>query len=276
VRLLNVGCGSAFHPAWVNIDIVSSSPLVRAHDIRKGLPYPDASFDACYSSHVIEHLTRDEVGKLSAELLRVLKPCGVVRIVVPDLEAIVKTYLDMLEQVESGCAGAEPNYDWMMLELYDQTVRGFVGGEMAGYLRSPNIRNKDFILSRIGPEAERFWEKRAYSGAPNLWAKIRRRNLTRLARVGRISLAKALVTLIAGREARKSFDEGIFRNSGEIHRWMYDRFSLRRLLARAGFEEIRVCRAEESRILNFNSYDLDVIGSKVRKPDSLFMEGIKP
>jgi hypothetical protein len=74
----------------------------------------------------------------------------------------------------------------------------------------------------------------------------------------------------------QAFEEGVFRNSGEIHRWMYDRYSLRRLLEQAGFIDVRICRADESRIPDFNSYNLDVVEGKVRKPVSLFMEGIKP
>jgi hypothetical protein len=41
MKLLNIGCGRSFHTDWVNIDIVSSCPEVRQHDIRKNLPYPD-------------------------------------------------------------------------------------------------------------------------------------------------------------------------------------------------------------------------------------------
>ena len=57
---------------------------------------------------------------------------------------------------------------------------------------------------------------------------------------------------------------------------MYDRFSLERLLIEIGFVDIRCCRADESRIPNFNSYQLDTVNHTVRKPDSLFMEGLKP
>jgi hypothetical protein len=56
---------------------------------------------------------------------------------------------------------------------------------------------------------------------------------------------------------------------------MYDRFSLERLLTEIGFVDIQCCRADESRIFNFNDYQLDTINGVVRKPDSLFMEGLK-
>lgn len=69
---------------------------------------------------------------------------------------------------------------------------------------------------------------------------------------------------------------GQFRLSGECHRWMYDRFSLKQLLEQCGFSAIRICSAFESRIAGFASFNLDVVDGKVRKPDSLFMEATKP
>lgn len=68
-----------------------------------------------------------------------------------------------------------------------------------------------------------------------------------------------------------------FRESREIHQYRCDRFSLSRLLAKVGFVDIKVCQANESCIPNFNSYYLDVLpDGRIRKSDSLFMEGIKP
>ena len=58
---------------------------------------------------------------------------------------------------------------------------------------------------------------------------------------------------------------------------MYDRFSLRRLLQQSGFTDVAVCGADESRITGFEDYLLDVEpGGQIRKPVSLFMEGVKP
>ena len=70
--------------------------------------------------------------------------------------------------------------------------------------------------------------------------------------------------------------EGWFRTSGEVHRWMYDKFSLGRVLEKAGFSNVVVCAPSVSRIPGFISYGLDVINGEVRKPDSLFMEGFHP
>jgi hypothetical protein len=48
-------------------------------------------------------------------------------------------------------------------------------------------------------------------------------------------------------------------------------------LENAGLERIKTCRADESDIPDFNTYQLDVEpNGKVRKPDSFFMEAHKP
>ena len=57
---------------------------------------------------------------------------------------------------------------------------------------------------------------------------------------------------------------------------MYDRLSLAAAMANAGLHDVRVCRADESRIDDFDGFQLDRDGDQVRKPDSLFMEGIRP
>jgi hypothetical protein len=43
--------------------------------------------------------------------------------------------------------------------------------------------------------------------------------------------------LLVSRRDAQLFREGFFRGSGEVHRWMYDRFSLPRLLRRCGFAD---------------------------------------
>jgi SAM-dependent methyltransferase len=61
-------------------------------DLTKTLPFARQSVSAVFSSHVFEHLFGDEVERLIAEIHRVLKPGGVCRVVVPDLEKIMWLY----------------------------------------------------------------------------------------------------------------------------------------------------------------------------------------
>jgi len=66
----------------VKPDIVSSMTDMR--DIA------DASFEALYSSHNLEHLHPHEVGTALAEFRRVLKPYGFALITVPDLQQVAR------------------------------------------------------------------------------------------------------------------------------------------------------------------------------------------
>lgn len=276
MKLLNIGCGLISHPAWINLDIEPATPDVYAYDLTQGLPYTDAYFDACYSSHVLEHLTQFQAKNLVRECFRVLKSQGIIRVIVPDLEVIARLYLTKLEQIESGHQDAIPDYEWMMLELYDQTVRDRIGGEMGDYLRQPDLPNKSFIQTRIGTQTELFWHPNFDSQKVSIWKKMSSKRPAWLIHRLRSNLAEFCIRFVAGKKAQQAFREGIFRHSGEVHRWMYDRFSLRRLLENAGFVEVTVCCPNQSRIPDFNQYNLDVTNSKVRKPDSLFMEAIKP
>jgi predicted SAM-dependent methyltransferase len=53
----------------------------------------DASADVVYSSHMVEHLDRDEAGQFLREAMRVLTPGGTLRIAVPNLQWHVGNYL---------------------------------------------------------------------------------------------------------------------------------------------------------------------------------------
>ena len=97
MRLLNIGCGAHYHPAWTNIDVAPASKEVLPWDVKKGLPFKDDSFDVVYHSHVLEHLSPQDASPFLRETARVLKPAGMTRVVVPDLEQIVRLYLEKLE-----------------------------------------------------------------------------------------------------------------------------------------------------------------------------------
>lgn len=120
---LHLGCGPYNTPqGWINLDgswnaWLTKHPFIRKtlallrimpikqlnikwnpdiiiHDVRKTLPFPDNSMNAIYSSHLLEHLHLENAKALLKECYRVLKPNGVLRIVVPDLKDIVLKYLE--------------------------------------------------------------------------------------------------------------------------------------------------------------------------------------
>lgn len=150
LRVLNLGCGYATSARCTNIDwslpvrlrgsrvgrrlapLILTGERRRAydamqgdvmrHDLRKGIPFEDASVDAVYHSHVLEHLDRDVVPGFLAEIRRVLRPGGVHRIVVPDLERQARSYLASLEGVIAGQVPAE-RHEESVHTLIEQLVR---------------------------------------------------------------------------------------------------------------------------------------------------------
>jgi predicted SAM-dependent methyltransferase len=74
------------------IDSFYSATDFRGFYYRPGdrLDFEDETFDFIYSEHVLEHLFMDESLSLLEECCRILKPSGVIRIVVPDPD--LRTY----------------------------------------------------------------------------------------------------------------------------------------------------------------------------------------
>lgn len=277
MNLINLGCGPRFHPDWTNIDFNSSSPHVQAHDLRQGIPCPDETFDVVYHSHLLEHFPRHKALGFIQGCYRVLKPRGIIRVVVPDLERIVKMYLQALNRALDGEDGWQHNYEWMMLELYDQTVREHPGGAMLEYLKQDPIPNEAFVYERIGGEALRI--VRALRSAP-IPQQCRRPDVCGLIR--RIqhlftSIRVGFIRKLLGEHDYKALQIGRFRLRGEVHQWMYDRYSLSRLLQQAGFENPVQQTAFGSAVENWGQFNLDAEpDGTVYKPDSLYMEAVKP
>lgn len=61
-------------------------------DVTGRFPFPDGSFARAYSSHMLEHLYPDEAGRCVREIQRVLRPGGLLRLAVPDLDFLVTHY----------------------------------------------------------------------------------------------------------------------------------------------------------------------------------------
>ena len=69
---------------------------------------------------------------------------------------------------------------------------------------------------------------------------------------------------------------GKFRTGGEPHLWMYDRYSLKRLLTEVGFSDFAQVACSSSKIEGLEIFFLDCAadGSQYR-PDSLFVEAVR-
>jgi SAM-dependent methyltransferase len=267
VRCLNLGCGERFHPEWVNLDLHPANPSVQEWDLQKDLPFPDGSFDVVYHSHVLEHFSKGEGLKFLKRCWRVLRPNGIIRVAIPDLEQIARLYLEALEKSVAGDPIWQARYEWILLELYDQAVRESSGGEMIAYVRRDPIPERDFVASRIGGEFRRMTAP-TLKGAAQKSVKFpsKLRNL----------VSRKTARLALGKQGMRAHDSGAFRITGEVHRWMYDRYSLGHALDQAGFRSARKVEADESAIAGWSEYQLDTEpDGSVYKPDSLFMEAVR-
>ena len=120
---INVGCGQTPTVGWRNFDNSLSIKLshfsivldllsrlrlltqpqkefiefarknsIEYADAATKLPLNNGECEVVYSSHMLEHLDREEARRFLKEALRVLKPGGVIRLVVPDIRKHVKAY----------------------------------------------------------------------------------------------------------------------------------------------------------------------------------------
>jgi predicted SAM-dependent methyltransferase len=237
MRLLNLGCGGRHHPEWINVDSHSTGPGVMVHDLESPFPFEDSEFDAVYHSHLLEHLPKRRAPLFLRECYRVLKPGGILRVVVPDLEQIARLYLQYLEKAMKGEEEAQYRYEWILLEMFDQMVRNQSGGEMLNYWKRDPMPAEPFVIDRVGREVLDLLpllRQPPPTGDGDRTGGPPPENLE-----------------------RDPLKIGIFRLSGEVHKWMYDRYSLGKLLRETGFQDIKDYRAEESGIPDFARYRLD-------------------
>jgi len=165
---VNLGCGRQALAEWINLDVdfmiwlskhsflkrmlfklglmskvtYNMPPYpsyVKRWDIRRGLPFKDSSVDFIYTSHFLEHITRQEALKILRECFRVLKPRGRIRVVVPDLEIFARKYLGK---------------DTMFFETLSWAVRGptiadnFLEYLFSGWINKPQKRLNIFTRIR--------------------------------------------------------------------------------------------------------------------------------
>lgn len=88
---LHIGCGKNYIPGFINLDLFSSVKADVYADIT-ALPFDRGSFDLIYASHVLEHVQRNTVVATLAHWRDMLKDGGVLRLAVPNFEAVAKWY----------------------------------------------------------------------------------------------------------------------------------------------------------------------------------------
>lgn len=123
---LNLGSGLVYVPGWIGLDIGLyatmkpwPAPVLRMlyrrsgwkdaitedhylkllkggafiqHDLSRGIPFGDSTVDCIFASHFLDSLTQAQGEAILAEAFRILRPGGVLRVSVSDLDKNIELY----------------------------------------------------------------------------------------------------------------------------------------------------------------------------------------
>jgi len=287
---VNLGCGGRARKGWLNIDAVETAPGVVVQDLARPLEIASNSADFIYTSHVLEHFSRSVAHYFLAECYRVLKPGGVLRVVVPDLAALAKAYLVCFQAAKENALqdidqlrGEEcfSRLEYATINLIDQLCRHEPGGEMLRFWARKPLPVSDYVIETNGVEVLRniiALQHMESCGAKTEAIAGDALNIVEppsfLKRLAYALAPKKFPIDICGCDSLNVL--GRFRRSGEPHLWMYDEVSLSAMLAAFGFVDVEKKSASSSSIPNFKLFFLDTgMDGSVCKPDSLFFEAIK-
>ena len=253
MKKLNFGCGTKVASGWNNIDFLSNDSRVQRVNLLAGFPFPDNHFDAVYSSHVLEHFTRAQGLALICEGRRVLKPGGILRVVLPDLEGSCREYLRVLA-LDDNDPKKKDMYQWIVIELLDQLVRVQASGEMGPFARDAVASGNQPLISYIRARTESKFDDSISEGRSSFSAKLKKLTPQKLMTKS-VDWYLNLVGFLLPKNLRQMVM--VRTTLGERHRWMYDQHGLRLLLQEAGFSDCRFFLFNQSDIPQFNEDCLD-------------------
>jgi SAM-dependent methyltransferase len=278
MKNLNLACGGVYitNDDWINLDYVSFSPFVRQANLLETLLFDSNSISLVYSSHFLEHIPFNQVPSFLKECYRVLKPGGVIRLVLPDFEEMCREYLTQLD------GGDYTKAKLCVIDIVDQCVRLESGGELAKAYKqySQDLEGNDqirsYIYSRNGQNLP-LPSISTQSAKINKLIKLLSKPKLLIGRViYQLSIARIniLVSLLP-----KAFKEQnvSFAGIGERHHWLWDFYQLKCILEKVGFDSIQRCHFNTSQVSDFPFQPLDTnIDNYPRKGKlSMYIEAIK-
>jgi len=169
---LHIGCGFKVGKNWTNYDnspiaILDKIPILRILNKLNNRKFPkeikygnivkrlfceENTVDNIYCSHVLEHVSLNDGKKMLRNIYMMLKKDGILRIIVPSLEARIEKYIqnkDAHSFMQSlGCVNAHEN------ENFYKKLRFFFGGSRHRWMFDKNslfneLKNAGFDSNKI-------------------------------------------------------------------------------------------------------------------------------
>jgi len=125
---LNLGCWHRHIPGWVHIDLCDMPHIDYKSSIDDLSMFENETVDLIYSSHSLEYFDRKQVGNVLREWARVLKKGGVLRVAVPDFDALLSVYkkTNDLSKILGPLFGAmEITTETGLINMYHKTTYNF-------------------------------------------------------------------------------------------------------------------------------------------------------
>lgn len=228
-------------------------------DLTKPLVFDDNTFDHVNAYHVFEHLSPKEGERFAKEIYRVIKPGGIFRVSVPDLERIAREYLMFLE------AGLkEPSkqnllrYRWAVMEMIDQATREVSGGCMLESLKSGEL-DQVFVKQRYGDVFDEYFDQRAKKERGQWVPPPKKPIIEKLLSLTPQKIINKWKHTVYENKLKNKLKEigGDPHKSKERVRWMYDRLSLQLLVEQCGFGDFAHKEFNDSDIPHWDKYNLD-------------------
>jgi len=145
---LHIGAGAKYLPGYTHVDINEHPHIDHVADVRDLSFLERGSVHEIYASHVLEHFTRPEILNVLAEWNRVLCGGGVLRLAVPDFEAVVAEYQSnrSLETVLGLLYGGQNYQHNFHYQAYDFTrLKALL--EKSGFTSVEKYNWQDFLPS---------------------------------------------------------------------------------------------------------------------------------
>src|SRR5579884_2381697 len=123
---LHLGCGKKHIPGFIHVDVEDFPHIDFRMPVNHLSFAKDASVELIYASHVLEHFGRHELDQVLHEWFRVLRKGGVLRVAVPDFEAVAMRYgstHELSELIGLVSGGQRNEYDFHKMVFDERLLR---------------------------------------------------------------------------------------------------------------------------------------------------------